>query len=509
MQQPTEDFWLSYLRSAGTLQEYTARTVAHNAARQAVALSFKDTQLFRTFLLKCPSQVKSKCIPFLELPETLSVLIDLWHTAGRDNHEKFSELILNDEHTNNQLKTLQLLLDEHSEQVKSAKERTESIASVVTTLEEAQKAQEARKNRTWRDIPEDELAERLSKGEIIGREEWIPGISGGERRKLKAVEAKAHLEFGEQLRNEGNEAYDQGDFEKALLRYTQGVNLLNWVVCEDDIQVNGKLEQMHLAFLKNQSQAALRAQEWRQAQTAALEALKMEPKDEKSLYRLAKAYIGLGEIVSAKNAAVQLLKNPLVTADGMAAGKSILDELKAITAKWKKDVATTMQTATVSGTFAIDREKEDELHHLQKEKLERQQKELEALKRKEPRIIHIDEAPLYDPNTLSYKPRLTVEQVLELLDDLLEAYTEPQTQNTLNKLRLQADFDNTKLLILSKDLVVKTVGPVLDRWEFEGTDYAQRKTAMEKEIGFWRSCDLRVREKARELLFTFQGDLLE
>lgn len=31
------------------------------------------------------------------------------------------------------------------------------------------------KQRTWRDLPQAELAERMSKGEICPRDEWIPG----------------------------------------------------------------------------------------------------------------------------------------------------------------------------------------------------------------------------------------------------------------------------------------------------------------------------------------------
>lgn len=31
------------------------------------------------------------------------------------------------------------------------------------------------KHRTWKDLPATELAERMSKGEICPRDEWIPG----------------------------------------------------------------------------------------------------------------------------------------------------------------------------------------------------------------------------------------------------------------------------------------------------------------------------------------------
>lgn len=104
--------------------------------------------------------------------------------------------------------------------MESAFDHISRTAEAPASLSLVREEEEERRRRTWRDIPEDELAERLSKGEVIGRDEWVPGLSEG-RRKLNAESLMGHLGFGKRIHAEGNEAYEKKDFELALTRYTQ------------------------------------------------------------------------------------------------------------------------------------------------------------------------------------------------------------------------------------------------------------------------------------------------
>lgn len=107
-----------------------------------------------------------------------------------------------------------------AQSLESAFKSTERAAAQPALLAKVREEEVRRKTRTWRDIPQDELAERLSKGEIIGRDEWIPGLSQG-RRKLDKNMLESHLEFGQRIHREGNTAYENNDYELAFTRYTQ------------------------------------------------------------------------------------------------------------------------------------------------------------------------------------------------------------------------------------------------------------------------------------------------
>lgn len=63
---------------------------------------------------------------------------------------------------------------------------------------------------------------------------------------------------------DGRDAYSGADFETALIRFTQGVQLLNWVKAErSEDQV--RIDDLYLTFLRNQAQAALMLEKYQEA----------------------------------------------------------------------------------------------------------------------------------------------------------------------------------------------------------------------------------------------------
>eukprot|EP00923_Selenidium_pygospionis_P035453 GHVN01061870.1.p1 GENE.GHVN01061870.1~~GHVN01061870.1.p1 ORF type:complete len:375 (-),score=87.70 GHVN01061870.1:262-1386(-) len=195
--------------------------------------------------------------------------------------------------------------------------------------------------KTWHDVPSEELAERLSKGEIIGRDDWVPGLSTG-RRKLDSHALSSHLEFGERVKEEGNQASKRGDWELALTRYTQGVELLNWVQ-GDNKDDTLKARDLHALFLRNKAQAALMLERWSEAIKACDVALDIDPDDMKALYRRGMGRLNRGDVVDAKNDFKAIIKSPYNDPTSVTAARYGLQQLRRVVSNWKNDTLVLME----------------------------------------------------------------------------------------------------------------------------------------------------------------------
>eukprot|EP00388_Colpodella_angusta_P034751 GDKK01033736.1.p1 GENE.GDKK01033736.1~~GDKK01033736.1.p1 ORF type:complete len:465 (-),score=129.18 GDKK01033736.1:241-1557(-) len=138
------------------------------------------------------------------------------------------------------------------------------------------------------------------------REEWIPGVSSG-KKKLRIDEVLSHLDLGKTMHTDGNTEFSNGNYDMALLRYAQGVELLKWVEGPSN-ELTFQLQNMLLVFFKNQAQAALRVGKWSEALDAADNALKMtNQRDPKALFRKGEALQLLGRTEAARATFLQLL----------------------------------------------------------------------------------------------------------------------------------------------------------------------------------------------------------
>merc|ERR1712050_15242 len=103
------------------------------------------------------------------------------------------------------------------------------------------------------------------------------------------------LEFGQQIKSEGNEAFSNENWEGALTRYCQGDEMLKNFRAEPHLETENKeLKTMHRACLNNKANAALKMDQWQNALRAAEAALKIKMDDEKALFRKAQALEWLG-----------------------------------------------------------------------------------------------------------------------------------------------------------------------------------------------------------------------
>lgn len=81
---------------------------------------------------------------------------------------------------------------------------------------------------------------------------------------MDAPALEEHLAFGERLAREGREAYAAGDYDKAFMRFKQGVELVNWVEAKDAVSQR-RIDDMYSLFLKNSAQAALQLGKYQEA----------------------------------------------------------------------------------------------------------------------------------------------------------------------------------------------------------------------------------------------------
>merc|ERR1711972_364051 len=134
---------------------------------------------------------------------------------------------------------------------------------------------------------------------MVVEADCIPGGVDGEAPDRKQVldkrEIQGVLDFGQQIKSEGNEAFSNENWEGALTRYCQGDEMLKNFRAEPHLQKENKeLKTMHRACLNNKANAALRMDQWQSALRAAEAALKIKQDDEKALFRKAQALESLG-----------------------------------------------------------------------------------------------------------------------------------------------------------------------------------------------------------------------
>ncbi|EPR60059.1 TPR repeat-containing protein [Toxoplasma gondii RUB] len=435
--------------------------------------------------------------------------------------------------------------------------------------------------RTWRDIPQDELAERLCKGEICPRDEWIPGVSR-DKRPLDPASLEDHLKLGDRMLQEGRAAYGAGDFNLASIRFTQGVQLLNWVKAAR-VEDQHLIDDMYLTHLRNQAQTALKLEKFQEAIKACTTIIQdIDEHDAKARYRRAKAYTMLGLVKCAKDDYVFILKSPYVDETAVKAARAALANLRRILNKYKLQTRETVQRSVAIDVFSGDRmcrerEVADEGgfarpghaddcaatgQWTEKSHVADKRWFVEQLKEKTSRLesgINIDKAspdgeagdegdvgpsraplkkswfhresrseqsPTADSgetiprkgdrrekhrngNTANPLPLLPLEETKLLLEDLLDAYTDPETQAELENATRAADFDMRRFLIRVRKCLPEIQRPVFERHHLPGKNHRENLRIMEMSVSHWRSSDEAVDELRKECWNAIFGDLID
>jgi len=354
---------------------------------------------------------------------------------------------------------------------------------------------------------EEEVEEDLM-DKMVVEADCIPGGIDGEAPDRKQVldrrEIQGVLDFGQQIKSEGNEAFMNENWEGALTRYCQGDEMLKNYAAEPHLsKENKELKTMHRQCLNNKANAALQMDQWQTALRAADAALKLKLDDEKALFRKAQALEGLGRTEEA----LEVLDEVEQIAEDMDEDfrAQILEdvqerreEIKDIEKRASKDFHNMFKLMGEKQVFGGGRFLADgtspppALTGDEERKLKRMkdQEEYRAAKAKwelEQRRSRLQEGkPLFDapkepdmptPNrpglgyrTMERTRTITGAQAKQLLEDLLEAYGAQSFQKKVHGEAKAVMFEYQPFLRRLKKIAAVVQEPILSKWGFDPSE---------------------------------------
>ncbi|KAF8656273.1 hypothetical protein AX16_002709 [Volvariella volvacea WC 439] len=142
--------------------------------------------------------------------------------------------------------------------------------------------------------------------------------------------AAEKFKTGEDCKLAGDEAYRQGDFKKALLKYHESLLYVNGldanalkslgmvsdpVPGSDEKKEKTKADELKEKVYNNMAACHISNKNWKRAEAAAVMALKLNEKNYKALYRKAKALGELGWSEKAEKILEQIIKESPPDAD--------------------------------------------------------------------------------------------------------------------------------------------------------------------------------------------------
>ncbi|KAL8274071.1 hypothetical protein Esti_001913 [Eimeria stiedai] len=542
-----EAYWQDFLRRPKEQRAIREeqRRLQKEAADRLAALKTAKLKEVEDALIRCTPDQQRLIRPLLKAPGLLELLHDCLLRSDRDAGI-FSKRI----ETEQPLASRILEKAEEYEQDPEAFERMEKRTHELHK-EAARPVGMADldylKQRTWKDLPQTELAERMSKGEICPREEWIPGISKG-KRPLDTAALEEHLAFGERLAREGREAYAAEDYDTAFMRFKQGVELINWVEAKDAVRQRC-VDDMYCMFLRNVAQAALKLEKYQEAIRACTTVIQqLDEHDSKARYRRGRAYLLLGMAKCAKDDFLFILKSPYSNKEGVHAARLGLRELRRVVSRSERETKATVRKGLSGGLFSKGRLSEEEairatfladtnsdeeecradddeedfrLPPLQKASGSTasmvSNSEEDASLPHYPTSGEMTSVGSYHLNTTqgtsssgdTQRPPLNLDETRDLLLDLLDAYTSEPVASQLNELRSLADFDYRRVVIRARKFLPQIQAPIFARHGLQGESHRSQMKIIEKSVAFWRFQDPEIAELTRDCLDAIFGDVAD
>lgn len=352
---------------------------------------------------------------------------------------------------------------------------------------------------------EEEVEEDLM-DKMVVEADCIPGGIDGEAPDRKQVldrrEIQGVLDFGQQIKTEGNEAFMNENWEGALTRYCQGDEMLKNFAAEPHLEKENKeLKTMHRACLNNKANAALKLDQWQNALRAADASLKLKNDDEKALFRKAQALEGLGRT----DEALEVLDEVEQIAQDMDEEfrEQIMDdvrerreEIKDIERRAALDFhkmfkAMGNKEVFGGGRFLPDgtspppaltgaqekklktmKDRQEYLDAKAKHELEQRRKEGKPLfdMPKEPLMPTPNKPSALGYRTLERTRTVTKAQAQQLLEDLLEAYSAEAFQKKVHADAKAVLYEYQPFLRRLKKTAAVVQEPILSKWGFDPSE---------------------------------------
>lgn len=352
---------------------------------------------------------------------------------------------------------------------------------------------------------EEEVEEDLM-DKMVVEADCIPGGVDGEAPERKQVldrrEMKGVLDFGQQIKSEGNEAFANENWEGAMTRYCQGDEMLKNFAAEPHLErENKELKTMHRACLNNKANAALKMDQWQCALRASESALRLKQDDEKALFRKAMALEGLGrtdEALEVLGEVEQIAQDmdeefrEAILADVQERKEEIRDiDRRAAEDFHKMFKAMGDKQVFGGGRFLADgtspppaltgaqerklkdsKDRQEYLDAKAKHEMAQRKKEGKSLfiTPKEPDMPTPNKPSLTGYRTLQRTRTITRAQASELLEELMCAYSDALFQKAVHADAKAVTFEYQPFIRRLKRTAFAVQEPVLTKWGFDPSE---------------------------------------
>lgn len=352
---------------------------------------------------------------------------------------------------------------------------------------------------------EEEVEEDLM-DKMVVEADCIPGGIDGEAPERKQVldkrEIQGVLDFGQQIKSEGNEAFSNDNWEGALTRYCQGDEMLKNYRAEPHLdRENKELKQMHRACLNNKANAALKLDQWQNALRAAEASLKLKADDEKALFRKAQALEWLGRTTEALECLdeVEQIAEDMDEEIKQAIMEDVTErrvEIKDVERRAAKDFSRMFKamgdkSVFGEGRFLADgtspppaltgkqeremkrmKDKEEYLEGKARYELEQRRKDGKPIAepQKEPAMPTPNKPALGDYRGRERSVILTKAQASELLDSLLATYSDAGFQKQVHADARTVMYEYQAFLRRLKRTAFLVQEPILVKWGFDPSE---------------------------------------
>eukprot|EP00747_Dinoflagellata_sp_TGD_P024429 gnl/TRDRNA2_/TRDRNA2_130540_c0_seq1.p1 gnl/TRDRNA2_/TRDRNA2_130540_c0~~gnl/TRDRNA2_/TRDRNA2_130540_c0_seq1.p1 ORF type:complete len:635 (-),score=191.88 gnl/TRDRNA2_/TRDRNA2_130540_c0_seq1:92-1996(-) len=267
-------------------------------------------------------------------------------------------------------------------------------------------------------------------------------------------------------------------------------------VAKEYPKVVKELKEMHVAVLKNLSQAAIKLQYWKEALETAEEAVALDAEDPKAWFRKACALEGLGKLKE--------MEDCLDKIDEIAVGHKDRERLnKDVQAKRQKaaviddqnqaSVKRMLQRGLKKGLFSGDR---DEMKLMKSE-----------MAPDGPPSVVDKQVPVHKLVDEKKRKKITNEGAGDLLDDLKNAYSDTGFQEQVEKMAYDVRHDKAEFVAYLRLVALPVQKPVLKKWGFDCSEKGvQEMTLALQDHTRGKDADPALKTKAEEVMRVLYGE---
>lgn len=177
-----------------------------------------------------------------------------------------------------------------------------------------------------KDVPIKELRQRLGRGEIAPRKEWIPTNDKKDKKTIGKEELEERLNFAEKLNTEGKTALALGNYHHSLTRFTQGIHLLEYYECAEAGDTMAIIDALN-KFRRNEAIVNLKLKNYRSTIASCTDCIADSPHDGKAKFLRAKAYWAVGDTNLAKIDLEDLIQDPYCTDEQQSAATALMRQI--------------------------------------------------------------------------------------------------------------------------------------------------------------------------------------